>query len=113
VETESENEQLRKEYNILHGGNSNIISNPVWDSSDKCDTSDEIQKALVELQQQMKEGEDKIQEIQKAAVWYNAMRSTLCDLSGIRVLNISTLETDEKLGNRRETNVSYSIPIVR
>ena len=56
---ESENEQLRKEYNILHGGNSNIISKPVWDSSDKCDTSDEIQKALVELQQQMKEGEDK------------------------------------------------------
>lgn len=81
---ETENLRLLEKYNSVSGDTP--ISKPTEDYD-----LDDIQSTTMRLQREIQEGEEKIRELQELVEWYDAMRSALNELSGIRVLNVSSV----------------------
>lgn len=80
---ETENQRFLNEYNSICG------DYPLTSSSDYDDVS-EILSATTKVEKDIKEGEEKIHELQELVEWYDAMTSALNELSGIRVVNVSS-----------------------
>jgi len=88
----TENQRFLNEYNKICG------DSPITIPSDYNNVA-EILSETTKLEKEIKEGEEKMHELQELVEWYDAMTSALNELSGIRVVNVSSAMTNDGRNN--------------